>query len=127
MNNKSKRILRQIIEKFYEEFIDDQELSDDMKKERLLDIGNKLKPPSNDQASPHDHQKHNVAVKSIMSTSNANRTTDAIQQPIQANDKGNVRSYHLKEFRMLSPLKRELKIRGEIGDTGQKDKLTMSA
>ena len=38
MDNKSKRTLRKIAEKFYEEFVDDEELSDDMKKERLLDI-----------------------------------------------------------------------------------------
>ena len=38
MYNKSKRILRKIVEKIYEEFIDDQELSDDVKKERLMDM-----------------------------------------------------------------------------------------
>ena len=42
MDNKIKLILRKIVEKFYEEFIDGEELSDDMKKERLLDICNKL-------------------------------------------------------------------------------------
>ena len=36
MENKSKCTLRNIVEKFYEEFIDDEELSYDMKKERLL-------------------------------------------------------------------------------------------
>ena len=56
IDNKSKRILRKIVEKLNEEFIDDKVLSDDMKKERLLDICNKLKPRSNDQASPHDDQ-----------------------------------------------------------------------
>ena len=56
MNNKSKRTLRKIVEKFYEEFIDDEELSNDMKKERLLDICNKLKP-STKQTSAHDDQK----------------------------------------------------------------------
>ena len=71
MDNKSKRILNKIIEKFYKEFIDDQKLSDDMKKVRLLDIYDKFVPPNNDQASP----KHNVPVASTMSTSNANRTT----------------------------------------------------
>ena len=40
MDNKSKRTLRKIVEKFYEEFIDNEELSNDMKKERLLDICN---------------------------------------------------------------------------------------
>ena len=40
MDNKSKRILRKIVEKFYEEFIDNEELSNDMKKEKLLDICN---------------------------------------------------------------------------------------
>ena len=64
--------MRKIVEKLYEEFIDNQKLSDDMKKERLLDICNKLKPPSNDQASPHDDQKHKVPVKSTMSSSNGN-------------------------------------------------------
>ena len=101
MANKSKGILRKIIEKFYEEFIDNQELSDDMKKER---------PPINDQASPHDDQKHNVPVKSTMSSSNANGTTDVTQQPIQANDEGNLRS--------------DIKVRGQIGEAGQKYKLT---
>ena len=48
MDNKNKYILRKTVEKFYEEFIDDQELSHDMKKERLLDICNKPKPPSED-------------------------------------------------------------------------------
>ena len=43
MDNKIKLILSKIVEKFYEEFIDGEELSDDMKKERLLDICNKLK------------------------------------------------------------------------------------
>ena len=36
MDNKSKGILRKIVEKFYDEFIDDEELSNDMKKERLF-------------------------------------------------------------------------------------------
>ena len=40
MDNKSKRTLRKIVEKFYEEFIDNEELSNDMKKEKLLDICN---------------------------------------------------------------------------------------
>ena len=86
MDNKSKRILRKIVEKFYDEFIDDEELSDDMKKERLLDICNKLKPSSN-QVSRHDDQK--VPVKSTMSSSNDNagETADVTQQPIQANGK----------------------------------------
>ena len=48
-----------------------------MTKERLLDMCNKLEPPSNDQASSPDDQKHNVPVKSTMSTPNTNRTTDA--------------------------------------------------
>ena len=86
MDNKSKRILRKIVEKFYEEIIDNQELSDDMKRERLLDICNKLKPPSNDQSSPHDDLKHKVPAKSTMSSSNVDGTTDVTQQPIQAND-----------------------------------------
>ena len=71
VDNKSKRILNKIIEKVYKEFIDDQELSDDMKKVRLLDIYDKFVPLSNHQASP----KHNVPVASTMPTSNANRTT----------------------------------------------------
>ena len=50
MDNKIKLILRKIVEKFYEEFIDGEELSDDMKKERLLDICNKLELSRN-QAS----------------------------------------------------------------------------
>ena len=48
-----------------------------MKKERLLDMCNKLEPTSNDQASSPDDQKHNVPDKSTMSTPNTNRTTDA--------------------------------------------------
>ena len=125
MDNKSKRILRKIVEKFYDEFIDDEELSDDMKKERLLDICNKLKPSSN-QTSRHDDQKPEVPVKSTMSSSNGNadETTDVTQQPIQANGEGNLRSDLLREFGMLSPLRKELKIRGQIGEAGQKDKLT---
>ena len=35
MGKKSKHVLRKIVEKFYEEFNEDQELSDDTKKERL--------------------------------------------------------------------------------------------
>ena len=58
MENKSKGILNKIIEKFYEEFIDDQELSDDMKK-RLSDIYNKFVPPSN-------HQPSHAMTKNIM-------------------------------------------------------------
>lgn len=38
MYNKSKRVLRKIVEKICEEFIDDQKLSDGMKKERLMDM-----------------------------------------------------------------------------------------
>ena len=125
MDNKSKRILRKIVEKFCDEFIDDEELSDEMKKERLLDICNKLKPSSK-QASRHDDQKHKGPVRSSMSSSNGNadETTDVTQQPIQANSEGNLRSDLLTEFGMLSPLRKELKIRGQIGEAGQKDKLT---
>ena len=122
MDNKSKHILRKIVEKFYDEFIDDEELSDDLKKERLLDICNKLKPSSN-QASRHDDQKHKVPTMSY-TNGNADETTDVTQQPIQAHGEGNLRSDLLREFGMLSPLRKELKIRGQIGEAGQKDKLT---
>ena len=105
--------------------IDDEELSDDMKKERLLDICNKLKPSSN-QASRHDDQKPEVPVKSTISSSNGNadETNGVTQQPIQANGVSNLRSDLLREFGMLSPLRKELKIRGQMGEAGQKDKLT---
>ena len=100
MDNKSMRTLRKIVEKIYEEFTHDEELSDDMKKERLLDICNKLKP-SSQQASSHDDQKHKVPVKSTMwsSNGNADETTDVTQQPIQANGKNNLRSDLLREKR----------------------------
>ena len=100
MDNKSMRTLRKIVEKIYEEFIDDEELSDDMKKERLLDICNKLKP-SSQQASAHDDQKHKVPVKSTMRSSNGNadETIDVTQQPIQANGENNLRSDLLREKR----------------------------
>ena len=42
MENKSKGTLTKIVEKFYEVFIGDEEFSDDMKKERLLDICNHM-------------------------------------------------------------------------------------
>ena len=45
-----------------------------------------------------------------MSSSHANGTTDVTQQPVQANGEGNLRS--------------DIKIRDEIGEAGQKDKLT---
>ena len=86
--------MRKIIGKFDEEFVDDQEPSDDMKKGRLLDICNKLKPPNNDQESLHNDQKHNVPVKPTMSSSHANGTTDVTQQPIQANDEGNLKIWY---------------------------------
>lgn len=60
-----------------------------MKKGRLMDICNKLKPPNNDQASLHNDQKHSVPVKPTMSSSHANGTTDVTQQPIQVNGEGN--------------------------------------
>ena len=125
MDNKSKRTLRKIAEKFYEEFVDDEELSDDMKKERLLDICSRLKP-STKQPSTHDDQKHKVPVQSTISSPYdiADKTTDVTQRQIQANGEGNLRPDLLREFDMLSPLRKELKIRGEIGEAGQKDKLT---
>ena len=56
-----------------------------------------------------------------MSSCNASGTTDDVtQQPTQANDKGNLRSDLLGEFGRLGPLRKELKIRGQIGETGQK-------
>ena len=59
--------------------------------------------------------------KSAMSSCNASGTTDDVtQQPTQANDKGNLRSDLLGEFGRLGPLRKELKIRGQIGETGQK-------
>ena len=91
-----------------------------MKKERLLDICNKLKPSSN-QASLHDDQKHKVPVKSNMSSSD--ETTDIAQQPIQAYGEGNLSSDLLREFDMLSPLRKEVKIKGQIDEPGQKKKL----
>lgn len=60
-----------------------------MKKGRLMDICNKLKPPNNGQASLHNDQKHSVPVKPTMSSSHANGTTDVTQQPIQVNGEGN--------------------------------------
>ena len=65
-----------------------------------------------------------VQVKPTMSWSNANGTTDATQQPIQANYEGNLRSDLLKEVGMLSPLRNELTIRGQIDKNCQKSKLT---
>ena len=91
-----------------------------MKKERLLDICNKLKPSSN-QSSLHDDQKHKVPVKSNMSWSD--ETTDIAQQPIQAYGEGNLSSDLLREFDMLSPLRKEVKIKGQIDEPGQKEKL----
>ena len=125
IDNKSKRILRNIVEKFYEEFIDDEELSGDMKKERLLDICNKLKPSIN-QASPQDDQKYKVPVHSTMSPSSGNTdaTTDVTQQLIQANDEGSLRSDLRRGFGMLLPLRKELKNRGQIGEAGQKEELS---
>ena len=125
MDKKSKRTLRKIAEKLYEEFVDDEELSDEMKKERLLDICSRLKP-STRQPSTHDDRKHKVAVQSTISSSYhiTDKTTDVTQRQIQANGEGNLRSDLLREFDMLSPLRKELKIRGEIGEAGQKDKLT---
>ena len=124
MDSKCKRTSRKIVEKFYEEFIDDEELSDDMKKERLLDICNKLRT-STKQPSAHDDQKHKVPIQSTKSSPDgiADDTTDVTQQQIQAHDEGNLRSDLLREFGMLSPLRKELKIRGQIGEAGQKDKL----
>ena len=99
MDSKNKCILRKIVEKFYEQFIDDEELSDDMKKERLLDIrrnqiyvGYMVSKPSSHQVSPHDDQKHKVPVKSTMSSSNCNPngTTGVTQQPVQANGEGDL-------------------------------------
>ena len=58
------------------------------------------------------------------SNGNADETTDVTQQPIQSNGEGNLRSDLLRNFGMLSSLKKELKIRGQIGEAGQKDKLT---
>ena len=89
-----------------------------MKKERLLDMCNKLKPSSN-QASRHDDKKHKVPLKSPMSSfnGNADETTNVTQQPIQANSEGNLRPDLLRKFGMLSPLRKGLK-------AGQKDKLT---
>ena len=125
MDKKSKRTLRKIAEKLYEEFVDDEELSDDMKKERLLDIWSRLKP-STRQPSTHDDQKHKVPVQSTISSPYhiTDKTTDVTQRQIQANGEGNLRSDLLREFDMLSPLRKELKIRGEIGEADQKDKLT---
>ena len=82
--------------------------------------------PSSHQVSPHDDQKHKVPVKSTMSSSNCNPngTTGATQQPVQANGEGDLRSDLLREFGMLSLLTKELKIRGQVGEAGQKDKLT---
>ena len=86
---------------------------------------NKLKPSCN-QASRHDDKKHKVPLKSTMSSSNGNadETTNVTQQPIQANGESNLRLDLLREFGMLSPLKKELKIRDQIGKAGQKDELT---
>ena len=58
------------------------------------------------------------------SNGNADETADVTQQPIRANDEGNLRSDLLREFDMLSLPTKELKIRGRIGEAGQKDKLT---
>ena len=67
MDSKCKGTSRKIVETFYEEFIDDEELSDDMKKERLLDIYNKLRA-STKQPSAHDDQKHKVPIQSTKSS-----------------------------------------------------------
>ena len=112
MDNKSKRTLRKIVEKFYEEFIDNEELSNDMKKERLLDICNKLKP-STKQPSAQDDQKHKVQTQSTISSPDdiADETNDVTQQQIQANGEGSLRSDLLRE--LLTPLRKELKIRAK--------------
>ena len=112
MDNKSKRILRKIVEKFYEEFIDNEELSNDMKKERLLDICSKLKP-STKQPSAQDDQKHKVQTQSTISSPDdiADETNDVTQQQIQANGEGSLRSDLLRE--LLTPLRKELKIRAK--------------
>ena len=61
-----------------------------------------------------------------MSSFSANRTTDVTQQPVQANDKGNLRSDLLIKFdyNILSTPRKEPKIRSQISEVGQKEKLT---
>ena len=54
-------------------------------------ICNKLKLPINNQTS-HTMIKNNVSLKSTMSISNTSGVTDAIQQPIQVFEEGNLRS-----------------------------------
>ena len=90
-----------------------------------MDICNKLKP-STKQPSAHHHQKHKVPIQPTISSLDgiADQTTGVTQQQIQANGEGNLRSDRLREFGMLSPLRKELKIRGQVGEAGQEDKLT---
>ena len=90
-----------------------------------MDICNKLKP-STKQPSAHHDQKHEVPIRPTISSPDgiADQTTGVTQQQIQANGEGNLRSDCLRKFGMLSALRKELKIRGQVGEAGQKDKLT---
>ena len=54
----------------------------------------------------------------------ADETTDVTQQKIQTNGECNLRSALMREFDKLSPLMKEPKIRGQIGEAGKKDKQT---
>ena len=57
----------------------------------------------------------------------ADETTDVTQQQIQPNGEGNLRSALLMDFDKLSPLRKEPKIRSQIGEAGKKTSRHMSA
>lgn len=140
---KSKRTLRKIIEKHFEGIIDDDTLSNDDKKNQLKEIEKMILKESPNAADTRNTEEENVnklnteEKEEIKKTSaenddvnskhqskqtpNGKKTDDTDDQNTGEGNKFS--SAILRELGMLSPLRKELKIRGQIGEAGQKDKL----
>ena len=112
------RSTKRVVVKAYEGICDDEEMSVDEKKKIIMDLI--------DQLHTEAKKKEKDAANDSDVEENKDKDKDTKKKLLKDHDEGK-RDFFLREFDVLkktSLLRKELKIKGQIGEASQKDKLS---
>ena len=102
--SKGKSYLKNIVEKYYEGILDDDDLSEDVKKQQLQDILAEVTPNEGKSATASADQQQQYG---------ASRTPLMFAADVSGVE-GNNQSNFLRKLGMMNPPRKDLKIRGTI-------------
>ena len=104
--SKGKSYLKNIVEKYYEGILDDDDLSEDVKKQQLQDILAEVTPNEGKSATASADQQQQYG---------ASRTPPMFAADVSGVE-GNNQSNFLRKLGMMNPPRKDLKMRGTIGE-----------